>query len=124
MTSVDVFGLFNFENRVLRRFVRGLALGATLCVAPLSPACAEPGVSPDAITFGQVAVLRGPAAALGKGMRAGILAAFAEAGFLRAHADRDLLDIGDFIAAQAEGIVGAKPRLIVRIGIRCRRAQK
>ena len=36
-------------------------------------------MSPDAITFGQVAVLRGPAAALGKGMRAGILAAFAEA---------------------------------------------
>ena len=40
---------------------------------------AEPGVSDDRIVFGQSAALRGPAAALGLGMREGILAAFHEA---------------------------------------------
>ena len=40
---------------------------------------AEPGVSDDRIAFGQSAALRGPAAALGLGMREGILAAFHEA---------------------------------------------
>jgi ABC-type branched-subunit amino acid transport system substrate-binding protein len=40
---------------------------------------AEDGVSNDKILFGQVAVLSGPAAALGQGMREGILAAFEEA---------------------------------------------
>ena len=45
----------------------------------LSPAGAEPGVSGDKITFGQVAALEGPASALGQEMRTGLLAAFAEA---------------------------------------------
>jgi ABC-type branched-subunit amino acid transport system substrate-binding protein len=40
---------------------------------------AEVGVTDSTITFGQAAALEGPAAALGTGMRAGILAAFAEA---------------------------------------------
>jgi ABC-type branched-subunit amino acid transport system substrate-binding protein len=40
---------------------------------------AEPGVSDDRIVFGQSAALRGPASALGLGMREGILAAFHEA---------------------------------------------
>lgn len=40
---------------------------------------ADPGVSDAAIVFGQAASLDGPAAALGTGMRTGILAAFAEA---------------------------------------------
>jgi ABC-type branched-subunit amino acid transport system substrate-binding protein len=40
---------------------------------------AEDGVSNDKILFGQVAALSGPAAALGQGMREGILAAFEEA---------------------------------------------
>ena len=40
---------------------------------------AEDGVSKDKILFGQVAALNGPAAALGLGMREGILAAFEEA---------------------------------------------
>ncbi len=40
---------------------------------------AEEGVSPDAVKFAQVAALDGPAAALGIGMREGILAAFEEA---------------------------------------------
>ncbi|MBV9245824.1 MAG: ABC transporter substrate-binding protein, partial [Methylobacteriaceae bacterium] len=42
-------------------------------------AVAEDGVSRDKIIFGQVAALDGPAQALGKGMREGILAAFDEA---------------------------------------------
>ncbi len=54
------------------------AAGA-LALASLTPAAAEDGVSADAITFGQAAVLDGPAAALGRGMRAGIQAAFDEA---------------------------------------------
>jgi branched-chain amino acid transport system substrate-binding protein len=40
---------------------------------------AENGVSADKIVFGQAAPLEGPAAALGRGMRDGLLAAFAEA---------------------------------------------
>ena len=40
---------------------------------------AEDGVTDDAIVFGQAAVLEGPAAALGNGMRQGITAAFEEA---------------------------------------------
>jgi ABC-type branched-subunit amino acid transport system substrate-binding protein len=50
----------------------GLAFSATVALA-------EPGVSSDKIVFGQAAALEGPAAALGTGMRDGILAAFAEA---------------------------------------------
>ena len=42
-------------------------------------ASAEDGVFKDRIVFGQVAALDGPAQALGKGMREGILAAFDEA---------------------------------------------
>lgn len=40
---------------------------------------AEPGVYEDRIVFGQSAAFDGPAAALGLGMRQGILAAFTEA---------------------------------------------
>jgi ABC-type branched-subunit amino acid transport system substrate-binding protein len=43
------------------------------------PAAAEPGVFADRIVFGQSAAFEGPAAQLGTGMRAGLLAAFAEA---------------------------------------------
>lgn len=52
------------------------ALVATFVAAP---AFAEQGVSPNEVAFAQVAALEGPAAALGQGMRAGILAAFEEA---------------------------------------------
>jgi ABC-type branched-subunit amino acid transport system substrate-binding protein len=41
-------------------------------------ACGEPGVFDDQIVFGQSAAFDGPAAALGLGMREGILAAFNE----------------------------------------------
>ncbi len=40
---------------------------------------AEPGVFEDSVVFGQSAAFKGPAAALGLGMRQGILAAFEEA---------------------------------------------
>jgi branched-chain amino acid transport system substrate-binding protein len=40
---------------------------------------ADPGVFDDRIVFGQSAALKGPAGALGLGMREGILAAFHEA---------------------------------------------
>ena len=52
---------------------------AMLTFACTLPAAAEDGVTPDAIVFGQAAVLEGPASALGIGMRAGIGAAFDEA---------------------------------------------
>jgi branched-chain amino acid transport system substrate-binding protein len=58
----------------------GLVLGTALTLfATTHPARAEVGVTADRIVFGQVAALNGPAAALGQGMRTGILAAFAEA---------------------------------------------
>src|SRR5689334_16961352 len=40
---------------------------------------AEPGVFEDRLVFGQSAAFDGPAAALGQGMREGVLAAFHEA---------------------------------------------
>jgi branched-chain amino acid transport system substrate-binding protein len=60
------------------RHVMVLAASAAL-FAYCGPAQAEPGVSPDAIIFGQAAVLNGPASALGLGMKAGLEAAFEEA---------------------------------------------
>ena len=54
-------------------------LGIAGTVALPCVARAEPGVSADRITFGQSAAFAGPAAALGLGMRQGILAAFTEA---------------------------------------------
>lgn len=52
---------------------------ALLFGIPSVAAQADDGVSKDRILFGQVAALNGPAAALGQGMREGILAAFEEA---------------------------------------------
>jgi len=57
-------------------------LAAATCVAlstMASPGLSSEGVSADAVSFAQVAALEGPAAALGTGMRQGILAAFEEA---------------------------------------------
>ncbi len=59
------------------RYVMGLAVSAA-AVCWFGPAQAENGVAPDRIVFGQAAVLQGPASALGLGMKAGLLAAFAE----------------------------------------------
>jgi branched-chain amino acid transport system substrate-binding protein len=55
----------------------GIALAALL--ASTMPALAgDPGIAQDKVVFGQAAALEGPAAALGSGMRAGLLAAFGE----------------------------------------------
>lgn len=59
----------------LRR--RSLA-GLTSLLLIATAAAADPGVTPEKILFGQSAALQGPAAALGIGMREGILAAFNE----------------------------------------------
>ncbi|MGH7070382.1 MAG: ABC transporter substrate-binding protein [Acetobacteraceae bacterium] len=63
-------------RRTIPLAAAALALAAFI---PTAPAQADPGVFPDHIVFGQAAALTGPAAALGQGMRTGILAAFAEA---------------------------------------------
>ncbi|MEX1034677.1 MAG: ABC transporter substrate-binding protein [Sneathiella sp.] len=55
-----------------------LALMTLLLLPPGSAPCAADGVAPDEITFGQSAAFEGPSAALGEGMRDGILAAFDE----------------------------------------------
>jgi ABC-type branched-subunit amino acid transport system substrate-binding protein len=56
------------------------AVAGTLFILNLTTdAHAEPGVFEDRIVFGQSAAFKGPAAALGLGMRQGILAAFEEA---------------------------------------------
>ncbi|MBI3453040.1 MAG: ABC transporter substrate-binding protein [Rhodospirillales bacterium] len=60
-------------------FSSALKFFAVLAVAASPAFAAEPGVSADKIIFGQATALEGPAAALGQGMREGILAAFAEA---------------------------------------------
>ena len=55
--------------------------GVSMLLAAAHPAAAkadEVGVSTDTILFGQAAALEGPSAALGQGMRQGILAAFEE----------------------------------------------
>lgn len=62
----------------MRRYGAAAALIGAIALASLSPATAEDGVTADSITFGQAAVLEGPASALGQGMRAGIQAAFDE----------------------------------------------
>jgi ABC-type branched-subunit amino acid transport system substrate-binding protein len=54
-------------------------LGIAAHLVASSASRAEPGVFDDRIVFGQSAALEGPAAALGLGMRNGILAAFNEA---------------------------------------------
>ena len=62
----------------LRRYGAAAAAVGAFALAWLNPAAAEDGVAADSITFGQAAVLEGPASALGRGMRAGIQAAFEE----------------------------------------------
>ena len=63
----------------MSRWLSSAALGALLALAPMTARSADPGVTPDKITFGQAAALQGPASALGTGMRDGITAAFNEA---------------------------------------------
>jgi ABC-type branched-subunit amino acid transport system substrate-binding protein len=60
------------------RYGVAAALAGAIALASAYPVAAEDGVAADSITFGQAAVLEGPASALGQGMRAGIQAAFDE----------------------------------------------
>ena len=65
-------------RNLLHALARSLTFGlALILVAPIST-LAGPGVYDKRIVFGQSAAFKGPAAALGIGMREGILAAFAE----------------------------------------------
>src|SRR5690242_14735263 len=61
-----------------RSVLIGLALLPATTALPRL-ALAETGIAADKIVFGQAAALDGPAAALGQGMREGLLAAFGEA---------------------------------------------
>ena len=61
------------------RILRIAAVTLTLSLALPGGALGEVGVHDDRIVFGQSAAFKGPAAALGTGMREGILAAFQEA---------------------------------------------
>ena len=67
----------------MTRWLRGIAVAAMLGFGAISlmdvAAHAEPGVFDDRIVLGQSAAFAGSAAALGLGMRDGILAAFKEA---------------------------------------------
>src|SRR5215472_4649208 len=67
----------------MTRRLKGAAFAGMLGFAAMSflnaAAYGEPGVFDDRIVFGQSAAFDGPAAALGLGMREGILAAFNEA---------------------------------------------
>lgn len=56
-----------------------LTLAGALAAGLGSPLFAERGIDESSISFAQVAALEGPAAALGTGMRDGLMAAFAEA---------------------------------------------
>ena len=69
--------MLSMQANRLNRALVGVAV-ATAIVASF-PARAENGISADKIVLGQAAALDGPAAALGQGMREGLLAAFAEA---------------------------------------------
>ncbi|MCA1336731.1 ABC transporter substrate-binding protein [Pseudooceanicola marinus] len=61
------------------RILRACLMAALPVLMPAGVVRAEEGVTADSVTFAQVAVLEGPAAALGQGMKAGIEAAFGEA---------------------------------------------
>ena len=57
---------------------KALYLALASLLAAGIPASAEDGVSATKIVFGQATALEGPASALGRGMKAGLEAAFAE----------------------------------------------
>jgi branched-chain amino acid transport system substrate-binding protein len=63
--------------RLIIMAVAIFGIATSVMLAPASRA--DPGVFDDRIVFGQSTALEGPAAALGRGMREGILAAFGEA---------------------------------------------
>ena len=62
----------------ITRLARAAVSVASFIVLSAAAASAEDGITADTITFGQPAVLSGPAAALGQGMKVGLNAAFEE----------------------------------------------
>jgi len=62
----------------LKPWVLTTASIVSLALVSVSPVSAEDGITTDAIVLGQAAVLSGPAAALGQGMKTGMQAAFEE----------------------------------------------
>lgn len=63
----------------MQKLARHLGLICTMTATSALSAMAGSAITDDQVTFAQVAVLEGPAAALGTGVRAGIQAAFDEA---------------------------------------------
>src|SRR6202171_1477456 len=69
------------QNDTMKQIQLTILTGLSILFAvanPLRAGADETGVSADRILFGQAAALEGPSSALGRGMRQGILAAFAE----------------------------------------------
>jgi ABC-type branched-subunit amino acid transport system substrate-binding protein len=86
----------------------GLAIAAGFFVAVAAQA--DPGVFQDKIVFGQSAAFEGPAAALGRGIREGILAAFNEANVAGGVNGRILAAFNE--ANVAGGVNGRKLELV------------
>jgi branched-chain amino acid transport system substrate-binding protein len=71
--------LHHGEGHMRSRLLSSALLGLAAAAFAATSVCAQSGVSADKIVLGQAAALEGPAAALGQGMREGLLAAFDEA---------------------------------------------
>ena len=78
-TALCAFVRADFHGGLIMQTIRLWPLSAVILVSLIAGASAEDGVFKDRIVFGQVAALKGPAQALGQGMRQGIVAAFEEA---------------------------------------------
>ena len=102
------------------KLVLAPAIVVTLNLLWILAASADSGVFDDRIVFGQSAALKGPAAALGLGMRDGILAAFHEANAAGGVHGRklDLISYNDgYEPEMAIAKPGPDPALIVRFQI-------
>ncbi len=90
-----------------------LCLSIVSAVALLCwPALAEPGVTPDTITFGQIAAFEGPAAVIGRTIRTGILAAFEEANRIGGVKGRKLMLISEDDGYDPEKSIEAANKLV------------
>jgi branched-chain amino acid transport system substrate-binding protein len=78
MRASRTFQQIAATSRLLVGLMMALSVLTLFGVFSTREALAEPGVTKNRIVFGQSAAFKGPAAALGINMRAGILAAFAE----------------------------------------------
>jgi len=100
---------------------RGIAVVAILGFGAISlmdiAAHAEPGVFDDRILFGQSAAFEGPAAALGLGMREGILASFNEANAARGVNGRRLELVSYDDGYEPEKAIANTKRLINENGV-------